>query len=64
MISAQTDQVVQEHLIEKYMLLPNQVRNICHHIQLIKVHSEVLVLNVVNCFSGVGQHNPKSNERC
>ena len=25
MISAQTDQVVQEHLIEKYMLLPNQV---------------------------------------
>lgn len=25
MISAQTDQVVQEHLIEKYMMLPNQV---------------------------------------
>lgn len=25
MISAQTDQIVQEHLIEKYMLLPNQV---------------------------------------
>lgn len=25
MIGAQTDQAVQEHLIEKYMLLPNQV---------------------------------------
>lgn len=25
MIGAQTDQTVQEHLIEKYMLLPNQV---------------------------------------
>ena len=25
MISAQTDQVAQEHLIERYMLLPNQV---------------------------------------
>jgi hypothetical protein len=25
MISAQLDQVVQEHLIEKYMALPNQV---------------------------------------
>ncbi len=25
MISAQTDQVAQEHLIEKYMALPNQV---------------------------------------
>lgn len=25
MIGAQTDQSVQEHLIEKYMLLPNQV---------------------------------------
>jgi exportin-1 len=25
MISAQVDQVVQEHLIEKYMMLPNQV---------------------------------------
>lgn len=25
MISAQVDQVIQEHLIEKYMMLPNQV---------------------------------------
>jgi hypothetical protein len=25
MISAQVDQVMQEHLIEKYMMLPNQV---------------------------------------
>jgi len=25
MIGAQTDQAVQEHLIEKYMMLPNQV---------------------------------------
>lgn len=25
MISAQVDTIVQEHLIEKYMLLPNQV---------------------------------------
>ena len=25
MISAQTDQVAQEHLVERYMLLPNQV---------------------------------------
>lgn len=25
MISAQTDQTAQEHLIERYMLLPNQV---------------------------------------
>ena len=28
MISAQTDQVVMEHLIEKYMNLPNQVRSL------------------------------------
>jgi len=27
MISAQSDPVVQEHLIKKYMLLPNQVRS-------------------------------------
>ena len=25
MINAQTDQIAQEHLIERYMLLPNQV---------------------------------------
>ena len=41
MISAQTDQVAQEHLIEKYMALPNQVwdsiiNQATHNIEVLK----------------------------
>lgn len=42
MIGAQTDQTVQEHLIEKYMLLPNQVWDSIIQ-QATKVSSSVLM---------------------
>lgn len=45
MIGAQTDQSVQEHLIEKYMLLPNQVWDSIIQ-QATKVSSSILMCPV------------------
>lgn len=51
MIGAQTDQAVQEHLIEKYMLLPNQVWDSIIQ-QATKVSSvNLCLLNVYDWFS-------------